>query len=84
MKTYYSHHKKQSASNLVLEVTRETEQFNQIINNEFDQLTNIGNAYQIRHFETNKIQIKSSKHIDYLFYRMLAIINLCVSTLSNT
>lgn len=84
MKTYYSHDKKQSASDLVLEVTRETEQFNQIINNEFDQLTKIGNAYQIRHFETNKIQIKSSKHIDYLFYRMLAIINLCVSTLSNT
>lgn len=84
MKTYYSHNKSTSAKKLVSEVTKETEHFYQIINIEFNQLTKIGNAYQIRHFETNKIEIKSPKHIDYLFYRMLAVINLCVATLSNT
>lgn len=34
--------------------------------------------YQIRHFETNKIQIMSMKQIDYLFYRLIALIDLCM------
>jgi len=45
---------------------------------EFKVLTKFGNEFHIRHFETDKEEIKSSNHIDYLFYRMSALINLCL------
>lgn len=83
MKTYYSAKKNKSAEQLVNEVSTGTDKFDEVLNTEFRYLTTLGNdLYQIRHFETNKIEIKSSAHIDYLFYRMIALINLCVSILN--
>lgn len=82
MKTYYLTDKKESASKLIKEVSKETEKFEDILEKERKELDKIGNDYyQIRHFGKGEIEIKSSKHIDYLFYRMLALINLCVSEL---
>lgn len=83
MKTvYFPTNKKQSANTLVTNVAGQTNNFNQLLNDEFTTLTKIGNDYQIRHFETNKIQIKSMKQVDYLFYRMIALIDLCLEDLN--
>ena len=38
------------------------------------ELTNIGNTFMIRHSETEKVPIKESEHVDYLFHRMFALI----------
>jgi len=45
------------------------------INSEFTELTNIGNDYQIRHFETNKKTINDINTKTYLYFRMLSLIN---------
>lgn len=82
MKTYYSEKKKQSTEQLIAHVSAETDKFDELLDEEFRKLTDIGNKYQIRHFEQDKIQIKSLKHIDYLFYRMIALINMCIKSIN--
>ncbi len=39
-------------------------------------LTNIGNKFFIRHSEVDQTRIEDPAHIDYLFYRMMALVNL--------
>lgn len=82
LKTYYSSNKKISASQLIelasngnskLEIYLQTEAT--------DVLTKIGNEFQIRHFEVDKIEVKDEKHIDYLFYRMFSLIDLLLKEL---
>lgn len=85
MKTYYLNikkDKKKSTEELLAIVAQDTPGFFEILDSEFKALTFIGNNFQIRHFEKDKKEIKSSKHIDYLFYRMISAINLCVLELS--
>ena len=43
----------------------------------------MGNRFQIRHYEKDKIEITNELHIDYLFYRMSCLIQLCVESLKN-
>lgn len=81
MKTYFDENKRNSSQTLVEEVSSGNKLFMENINKEFKALTNIGNEFQIRHFERNKIQITSNLHIDYLFYRISSLIHLCVETL---
>lgn len=84
LKTFYDpDNKKQSAVTLVKNVAGETEEFAELLNDEFITLTSIGNKYQIRHFEKNKIQLKSLKQVDYLFYRVIALIDLCMDKINN-
>lgn len=81
IKTFYTEKKKQSTEQLIDEISEGTSNFNELLTDEFRHLTHIGNQFQVRHFETDKIQIKSLKHIDYLFYRMIAIIDLCLKSI---
>jgi hypothetical protein len=80
IKTYFNSNKKKSSSELV---TIASDGFNfEIIENEFRLLTKIGNKYKIRHHETDKVEISKSKHIDYLFFRMLSLIDLCIKSIN--
>jgi DNA-binding PadR family transcriptional regulator len=47
-----------------------------LFDTEFRTLTEIGNKFQIRHFETNKIPIADDRYYDYLFYRCAALVNI--------
>jgi AbiJ N-terminal domain 4 len=47
-----------------------------LIEAEARELTEIGNAFMIRHTEVNKTPIADIKHVDYLFHRMFAMITL--------
>lgn len=77
IKTYYEGNKKQSSKKLVTIVSQN---FNsELIDNEFQILTKIGNEYRIRHHETDKKEITETKHINYLFFRMLSLIDLCLT-----
>lgn len=82
MKTFYSSKKRDSADKLVDEVSKKTKSFNEVIREEFRTLSSIGNEYQIRHFETDKIEICDLYHFDYLYYRMMAVISLCCRNLN--
>jgi hypothetical protein len=81
MKTYFEENKKTSALKLIDVVSKDNPLFSQYMNDEFAALTNIGNKFQIRHFETDKVKLESNLHIDYLFYRMSSLIHLCVEKL---
>ena len=78
MKTFYSPDKKKSSDQVFQKAASATPQFASVLTDESQCLTKIGNTYQIRHFETDKIQITDPKLIDYLYYRMLSLISLCV------
>jgi hypothetical protein len=82
VKTYYvEKNKKQSVNELIQLVANKNSGIEQLINDEANALTKIGNDFQIRHFETNKIEITDNKHIDYLFYRMISLIHLFLTEL---
>ena len=81
VKTYYGDNKRQSVEQLIELVANNNEALKNVISDEAFALKNIGNNFQIRHFETNKTEITDNKHIDYLFYRMISLINLFLSKL---
>ncbi len=83
LKTYYDENKKASANTLIETISSDNDLFQEHISTEFQSLTKIGNEFQIRHFEQNKVQLQSNIHIDYLFYRMSSLIHLCVESIKN-
>lgn len=50
--------------------------FRAMLEDEAIALTDIGNSFHIRHFETNREEIGRSAHVDYLFHRLFALIHL--------
>lgn len=81
IKTYYDPDKKVSSIKLVQDLSKGFDL--DTLNKEFFELTNIGNRFRIRHHETDKIDIVDSKHLNYLFFRMLALIDLCLTSINN-
>lgn len=82
LKTYFEENKKSSGNTLIDVVSENNSLFSEYIKREFkDELTSIGNKFQIRHFERDKVKLESNLHIDYLFYRMSSLIHLCVESL---
>lgn len=71
--------KKQSASKLIELLSVEIKE--PFFENEFKTLTNIGNNYMIRHSEVDKIALTDNPSKDYLFFRMLALIDLAIQKL---
>ncbi len=65
-----------SADKVLTQMGNGSQEFTDLLYTEAKALRGIGNGFQIRHFETNKTNIKDSGHIDYLFYRMYAFVYL--------
>lgn len=68
--------KKDSAKNLVVLMSKGNEDYKEILNKEFSNLTSIGNRFRIRHHETFITDIICNEHYDYLFHRCLALLRL--------
>lgn len=82
LKTYYTNSdKKDSAEKIVNDMANGNKDFVDLFNNEFKELTYIGNNYRIRHHETNKIDIIDNRYYDYFFNRCLSLIALSVQYL---
>lgn len=81
LKTYFSANKRDSSDELVTLIADPISK--DVIEMEFRELTKIGNQYRIRHHETNKILINERSHQDYLFFRMLTLIDLSVRRIMN-
>ena len=73
--------KKKSSDIILSNASLGNNAFKEILEQECHCLTNIGNTFQIRHFEMNKEQIISDNHLDYLFYRMYSLISLLLKEL---
>lgn len=79
IKTYFNGNKKQSSGKLVSLVSKDFDF--ELFETEFLTLTKLGNNYRIRHHETDKKEIKEIKHENYLFFRMLSLIDLCLTSI---
>jgi len=82
IKTYYDPDKKKSANKLINQISKELD--SDVFKKEFDVLTRIGNEYKIRHHETDKKPMRSANQINYLFFRMLSLIDLCLNELKES
>lgn len=51
-----------------------------MLDNEFRELTKIGNSYSIRHSEITQKKLPNSQFIEYLYFRMLSLIS-CILNL---
>lgn len=67
--------KKKSITTLINKVASETS-FIKMIDTEANELTRIGNTFNIRHSEMRQTPLESSEHIDYVFHRLFALIRL--------
>ena len=79
IKTIHNPDKKSGISNLLDRVAGlSSPRFRKVLETEARELTSIGNSCRIRHSETTQERLSSSEHVDYLGYRMFAIIHLLV------
>ncbi|MBI3953004.1 MAG: hypothetical protein HY330_00655 [Chloroflexi bacterium] len=70
----YPEDKKQSVQVLLQQAAEK--EFLTVLETEAKQLTDIGNSFSIRHSEITQNRIDRSEHIDYLFHRLFALIQL--------
>ena len=83
MKTlYYPGNKKKSITSLLNKVST-GKKFRTILSDEAKKLTDIGNTFHIRHSEVSQTRIEDSEHIDYLFHRLFAMIQLLLNARNN-
>lgn len=78
IKSMAGHDKKKSTEIIIKTLAKELE-FHERLNKEAKELTEIGNKHFIRHTEVNQKPIIDKDQIDYLFYRMFAMILLMLS-----
>lgn len=82
LKTYYTEmNKRDSANRIICNMAEGREAYKRIFNNEFQELTTIGNSFRIRHHETDKVEIMDARYYDYFFNRCLSLIALAIQYL---
>lgn len=82
LKTYYvSLNKKESVTQIIKDISGESEELRVVFEAEFKALTDIGNNFRIRHHETNRNDITDINHYDYFFNRCWSLIVLSIKYL---
>lgn len=83
LKTYYSPtlDKKESANKIVCDMSSNKDPYKILFENEFFELTAIGNNFRIRHHETTKTDIEDNRHYDYFYKRCLSLISVAIQYL---
>lgn len=80
VKTVYTDlDKKDSVEKLLDKMAQGNIKVRDIYDNEFKELTYIGNQYSIRHHETNQSLLTDNDQYDYLFCRCIALINVALN-----
>ena len=79
LKTLEAGDKKASISK-ILDSTSPTAEFREVLEREAQELTRIGNTFQIRHWERGTVPVEQVRHMDYLFHRLFALVWLILST----
>lgn len=82
LKTYYTNlDKRGSTTKVVNDMSNGQSEFITVFDDEFRELTDMGNSFRICHHETNKIDITDNRHYDYFFNRYLSLIALAIQYL---
>ncbi len=79
LRTHFGKNKKVSAPKVIKIISENFDE--EFLTDEFFRLGKIGNNYRIRHHETDKKEL-TSKHINYFFFRMMSLIDLCLMYLN--
>lgn len=83
LKTYYSNlDKKKSIEKIVNDMSNQNDKYQKLFNEEFAQLTKIGNEFRIRHHETNKTDIIDNNYYCYFYHRCFALLELALKYLN--
>ena len=81
IKTIRSNDKKSGAEKMLdSTVSFPASQFRAWLGREARELTWAGNQFQIRHSEMDQERLEASAHVDYVFYRVLSLINLILAS----
>ncbi|HDX9057250.1 TPA: stationary phase or STEss regulating sigma factor [Klebsiella michiganensis] len=67
----------------LLDVVSGDKEFRALLEDEAKKLTEIGNSFFIRHSEVTQVKLKDSDHLEYLFQRLLGMINLIIKKTSS-
>jgi len=77
VKTLADPEKKKSIA-IILDAVASEPSFRGMLETEAKQLTEIGNTFLIRHFETRQVPVIETDHVDYLFHRLFAFVQLLI------
>ena len=82
LKTLDGQGNKKAQARAMLDKTagKSSPKFRDALDREAFELTGIGNSLRIRHSETNQEIIATSGHVDYLFYRLLSLVQLVLGS----
>jgi len=80
IKTYYDKDKKKSLKILLEKIGSEIN--TEDLEKEFRNLTEIGNSYRIRHHEKGKKEINDESSINYLYFRVLSLLDFCIEKIN--
>jgi len=69
------HDKGESAAHLIGKAAAQP-RFLKLLEDEARALNEVGNKFQIRHFEKDRDPVERDSHVDYLFHRLFALISL--------
>ena len=78
LKTFSNPANKKQSMTDILDKTASEPNFRQRLEFEAKELTDIGNSHLIRHSEHKQNPLVDLMHVDYLFHRMLSMINLLI------
>lgn len=81
MKTYYGKDKKVSANKIIDKLSNGDSVYKELFEEEFNELTRIGNAHCIRHHEKGKIPIENELQYKYFYLRCYALISVVMDLL---
>ncbi|EPU1599595.1 AbiJ-NTD4 domain-containing protein [Klebsiella pneumoniae] len=81
IKSYQIPTNKSASVKKLLDLASNNLEFRAELETEAKALTNIGNAFFIRHAEMKQIKIQDSDHIEYLYQRMFSLIHLLLKKL---
>jgi len=73
--------KKKISMTQLLNAVSSTPEFREELESEAKALTNIGNAFFIRHSEVSQVKLQDSDHIEYLFHRLASFLYLLAKKL---
>lgn len=78
IKSLYNTNKKRSVSILVAKIANDDKQMFELLDKEFNELTRIGNNFNIRHYEIRCTEIKDVNYLEYFFHRCYILLRLAI------
>lgn len=81
IKTIQPGNDKKAQATAILDKAATEPNFRAALEREAKELNAIGNAFHIRHSETTQTPLESDSHVDYLFHRLFALLQLLLRAL---